>query len=226
MEKYAIIVAGGSGQRMGQKQPKQFLEIHGKPLIWYTVRAFLEAYDDMVVILVLPEAYLTTGHELFGDELHAGRLQTVKGGNNRFQSVKNGLTHVPTASTVFVHDGVRCLVTTALIQRCFEATISSGSAVPAIEPPDSIRLINNVTGDQNSSVLDRSRIRLIQTPQTFPAAVLQEAFTQPYHEKFSDEATVVETAGFTVNLVEGERSNIKVTYPIDLLIAEQLLRRR
>ena len=229
MEKYAIIVAGGSGQRMGHKKPKQFIEVAGKPIIWHTVDSFLSCYDDMRVVLVLPLSYMTTGQELFQNQLASGSLQIVKGGENRFQSVKNGLQLVPATAMVFVHDGVRCLVSHDLIRRCYSEAILLGNAVPAIAPPDSTRYINDEPSsatviEPHSRVIDRSRVRLIQTPQTFPAAVLAEAFKQPYTERFSDEATVVESAGYKVNLVQGDRSNIKVTYPEDLLIAERLIR--
>ncbi len=228
MEKYALIVAGGSGQRMGNVQPKQFIPIAGKPVVWHTVSAFLSCYDDMRVVLVLPESFMTTGQDLFHNGIAAGSIQIVKGGDNRFQSVKNGLTVVPSNAMVFVHDAVRCLVTHELIQRCYTHALIHGSAVPVISPADSTRFVENKSDaaplpNTESHVIDRSRVRLVQTPQTFPAGLLQQAFQQPYTERFSDEATVYESAGFNVHLVEGDRSNIKITYPNDLFIAEQLL---
>ncbi len=224
MKKYAVIVAGGSGLRMGSSTPKQFLQLRGKPLLWYTVRAFREAFPDIFVILVLPAAFCENQEliETICGEVSPGGIIVVQGGNSRFHSVKNGLAHCDKPSVVFVHDGVRCLVSTALIRRCYDQALSLGSAIPAVAATDSVRLTQ---GDHHSPV-DRNLVRLVQTPQTFLIETLLDAFQQPYQNAFTDEATVVEASGATTHLTEGEYSNIKITRPVDLIIAEQILLER
>lgn len=219
MNKYAVIVAGGSGQRMGASIPKQFLLLKNKPVLWYTLTAFLTAFDDLKIILVLPAGFLEAGNAIVASVADSNRIQITTGGDTRFQSVKNGLKLVEENAVVFVHDGVRCLVSPALIQRCYAATIEKGNAVPATAAVDSIRI---ETGNSNL-VVDRNKVRIIQTPQTFLAAQLLKAFDQPFDTSFTDEATVVEKAGIAIHLVEGEATNIKITSPVDLLVAEKIM---
>ena len=140
MKKFAVIVAGGIGQRMGVEMPKQFLLLRGKPVLWYTINAFLMAYDDLKVILVLPLAHLESGEELRNLFLNKDRIEIVSGGLTRFHSVQNGLKIIKEQSVVFVHDGVRCLITKELIKNCYEQAIEKGSAVPAVASSDSIRI--------------------------------------------------------------------------------------
>ena len=218
MLKYAIIVAGGTGMRMGGPLPKQFMLLKGKPLLRYTIDAFIEAYDDMQIILVLPELFIEKGKEIAA-QFPYNRMHITTGGETRFHSVKNGLRLVDNHAIVLVHDGVRCLVTPRLIQRCCEETIEHGNAIPAVAAVDSIR-IETRSGNE---VVDRSRVRIIQTPQTFFSEVIKEAFEQDYLESFTDEACVVEKLGVKIHLIEGETNNIKITRPIDLLIAEKIL---
>lgn len=222
MKKYAVIVAGGSGQRMGAAVPKQFLELQGKPLLWYTLRCFLSAFDDLQVILVLPSAYREEGSALVNSVEGKDRVEITEGGDTRFQSVRNGLARVVAPSIIFVHDGVRCLVTNELVQRCYQQALEKGSAVPAVAATDSIRI---ETGNGHV-VADRTKIRIIQTPQTFRSDVLLPAFELPYEQSFTDEATVVEANGTPVFLVEGDHQNIKITRPEDLLLAERILASR
>jgi 2-C-methyl-D-erythritol 4-phosphate cytidylyltransferase len=222
LKKYAVIVAGGAGHRMGGPVPKQFLVLNGKPVLWYTVSTFLEAYPDLHIILVLPESHLSTGHEIAGTDIEKDRIQFVKGGENRFESVKTGLKHVPDEAIVFIHDGVRCLVTVQLIRKCYEQTLLTGSAVPAIAPPDSIRQLT----PEGSRVIDRNNIRLIQTPQTFRSTLIKKAYDQKYDTRFSDEATVFESNGHSINLIPGEVTNLKITFPIDLQLAVKILESR
>lgn len=219
MKKYAVIVAGGSGQRMGAEIPKQFLLLKGKPLLQYTIQSFLLAYHDINIILVLPAAHIAKGEEIIKNMNAEERVQITAGGETRFQSVKNGLVYVTHPSVVFVHDGVRCMVSQKLIQNCFEQAMLKGSAIPAVAATDSIRI------DEGSAhrTIDRNKVRIIQTPQTFRSETLAEAFQQEYNESFTDEATVVEASGKGVFLIEGEYNNLKVTRPIDLCIAEKLL---
>jgi len=221
MKKYAIIVAGGTGRRMGTQLPKQFLLLHDKPVLYYTIKTFLEAYDDLQIILVLPEEYIDMGREINDAYFDNARIQITAGGETRFDSVKNGLRLVEGESIIFVHDAVRCLVSTDLIHRCYENTLLVGSAVPAVRSKDSVRILNEEEND--NEVLDREKVVMVQTPQTFHSKILLPAFEIDYKERFTDEATVVETFGLKIALVEGEDTNIKITRPVDMLIAERLI---
>lgn len=221
MQKYAIIVAGGTGTRMGSNTPKQFLLLNDKPILYYTLKVFLDAYEDIEIILVLPEEYTELGREIIDAYFDYSRIQITSGGETRFHSVKNGLALADKESIIFVHDAVRCMVTTDLIHRCYENAIKTGSAVPALRSKDSVRLLNEEEND--NEVLDRSKVVFVQTPQTFHSRILVPAFEIDYKERFTDEATVVEAFGLKISLVEGEENNIKITRPIDLFIAEKLL---
>ena len=219
MKKYVVIVAGGSGSRMQHAVPKQFLLLKGKPVLYYTIHAFMEAYDDLQVILVLPEDHIARGQEIIDAFFDYKRIQITVGGRTRFHSVQQGLKLVQDDSIVFVHDAVRCLVSTSLIHRCHDAVLEFGSAVPVTACKDSVRLL---TEDGNDA-LDRDLVKLVQTPQTFYSKMLLPAFNIDYKDKFTDEATVVEAFGLTVKLVEGDENNIKITKPVDMLIAEKIL---
>ena len=221
MNKYAIIVAGGTGTRMGSATPKQFLLINDRPVLYYTIKTFLEAYSDLNIILVLPEDYTDLGREIIDAFFDYSRIQITSGGETRFHSVKNGLRLVEKDSIVFVHDAVRCLLSTELIHRCYDNALEVGSAVPAVRAKDSVRLLNEEEND--NEVLERAKVALIQTPQTFHSKILLPAFEIDYKERFTDEATVVEAFGLKISLVEGDEHNIKITRPVDLVIAEALL---
>lgn len=219
MNKYAIIVAGGTGTRMGADLPKQFMLVKDKPVLYYTLKAFLEAYTDLQVILVLPVEYIDMGQEIIDAYFDKDRVRITAGGDTRFQSVKNGLALVETESIIFVHDGVRCMVSKDLIHRCYEEAVKTGTAIPAIPSKDSTRLVT----EEGSDAFDRNKVMLVQTPQTFHSKILLPAFQIDYKDKFTDEATVAEAFGIKVSLVEGEENNIKITRPVDLLIAERIL---
>lgn len=219
MKKYAVIVAGGSGRRMGGGTPKQFLLLKGKPLLHYTIQSFLLAYEDMHIILVLPPDHISKGEEMVKQMNVEERVQIMNGGVTRFHSVKNGLQLVSHPAIVFVQDGVRCFVSQQLIRNCYEQAIEKGSAIPAVPATDSIRIYDG----SSHYAIDRNKIRIIQTPQTFRSEILLEAFEQEYDPAFTDEATVVEATGQKVFLIEGEYNNLKVTRPFDLYIAEKLL---
>lgn len=219
---YAVIVAGGQGTRMGTAMPKQFLELEGKPVLHHTLQAFIDALPGVHLILVLPAHQVSYAQMVLQTFPARIDLTIVTGGETRFHSVKNGLQGIPEDGIILVHDGVRPLVTPTLIQRCYRQAVEKGSAIPAIPVTDSMRLIN----DEGSEPVDRSQLRIIQTPQTFRASVLLPAFDQPYSEGFTDEATVVEAYGDEVFLTEGERSNLKITTPEDMVIAAALLRAR
>jgi len=242
MKKFAVIVAGGIGVRMGGAVPKQFLMLREHPVLWYTLQTFLAAYEDLQIVLVIPEAHLGVAKELVASLAGAERIVLVPGGDTRFHSVRNGLEWIRrevagsvdagvTAAAgvvgretiIFVHDGVRCLVSADLIRRCYEQAAESGSAVPAVECPDSVRLVED---EGRSKPIDRSRIKLVQTPQTFRGDILLGAYMMDHSEAFTDEATVVEVAGHQVRLIEGEETNMKITTPTDMFIAEQMLGRK
>lgn len=219
MKKFAVIVAGGTGTRMNNTTPKQFLLLQGKPVLYYTLNAFLQAYDDLQIILVLPEEHVAAGQEIIDAFFDYNRIQITIGGRTRFHSVQNGLQLVQEEGIVFVHDAVRCMVSIDLIRRCYDAAKETGSAIPVVDCNDSVRFI---TEDGNEA-LDRTAIKLVQTPQTFHSKILLPAYQIDYKDKFTDEATVVEAFGLKVQLVEGEENNFKITRPIDLIVAEHLL---
>lgn len=222
MEKYAVIVAGGKGLRMGSAIPKQFLPLGEKPVLYHTIRAFLTAFPDIQIVLVLPQDQISMAQivlQAFPDRID---LTIVAGGETRFDSVKNGLEVVNEDAIVFVQDGVRPLVSPELIRACYEQAVAKGSAIPAIAVTDSMRIAEG----EGSKPVNRDHLRIIQTPQTFRSDLLLNAFTQEYDPAFTDEATVVEAFGEKVYLINGERSNIKVTTPEDLIIAEALLNAR
>lgn len=231
MKKYAVIVAGGSGSRMGAEMPKQFLELCGRPILWYTLNTFLSAYEDMPIVLVAPEHHRETTRALVATTAFPKRIELVIGGATRFESVRNGLATIgeenahgaPSPggeeSVIFVHDGVRCLVSRELIHRCYEGAVRHGSAIPVVDSRDSVRLVTAA----GSEAIDRTRIKLVQTPQTFLSTILLPAYKADFRESFTDEASVVEAAGHPIHLVEGEVDNIKITVPTDLTVAERVL---
>ncbi len=219
MKKIVIITAGGSGSRMGNSLPKQFLLLKNKSILWHTIAAFLEAYPDLFFIIVLPKEYLDAGENLINELGIANQSKIVTGGETRFHSVQNGLKLVDDPSVIFVHDGVRCLVSPDLIKRCFEQTMLLGSAIPAVASTDSVRIDED--GVHHS--IDRNNVRIVQTPQTFLSDIILPAFEQVYNQSFTDEASVVEAFGKPVFLIEGEYQNIKITRPVDLIIAETII---
>lgn len=216
MKKYAVIVAGGIGSRMKANLPKQFLLLNGKPVLYYTLQTFLQSYADLQLILVLPEEHIAAGQEIIDAFFDYDRIQITVGGRTRFHSVQNGLQLVTEESIVFVHDGVRCLLSTELIHRCYEAALEFGSAIPVTDSKDSVRVVNELGNEP----VERSLVKLVQTPQTFHSKILLSAFSIDYKDKFTDEATVVEAFGLKVHLIEGEEGNIKITRPVDLIFAE------
>ena len=219
MNKIDLIVAGGQGRRMNNDIPKQFLLLKNKPVLYYTVKAFLDAYANIEIILVLPPEHIAKGQEIIDGYFDSSRFRLCPGGSTRFHSVQNGLALINEECIVFVHDGVRCLLTTNLVKKCYQAAVENGNAIPVVECTDSVRMIT----DSGSKILNRSTLRLVQTPQTFHSKILLPAFKIDYKANFTDEASVVEAFGIKVNLIEGEVNNIKITKPADLVLAESLL---
>ena len=207
------------GVRMGGTVPKQFLLVQDKPVLYYTLNTFLETYPDLDVILVLPVDYTDMGQEIIDAYFDKDRIRITAGGDTRFQSVKNGLALVEEESIIFIHDGVRCLVSPALIRRCYEQALETGTAIPVVPSKDSVRLLV----EDGNEVVDRNRVMLVQTPQTFHSKLILPAFQIDYKDRFTDEASVAEAFGLKVSLVEGEENNIKITRPVDVIIAAALL---
>ena len=222
MKKYAVLVAGGNGSRMNSDMPKQFLLLEDKPVLYYTIQTFIESYDDIHIILVLPKDFVSIGEEIVLKYFPLNHIQIVAGGKTRFHSVKNGLAFVKEESVVFVHDAVRCLLSTTLIHRCYEAVLTQFAVVPVISSRDSIRIDN---GNENKTI-DRTTIKLVQTPQVFLSKVILPAFNAEYNDLFTDEATVLELQGTKIHLIEGEENNLKITHPIDLMVARHILKNK
>lgn len=222
MKKIAVIVAGGVGARMNHDLPKQFLLLKEKPVLYHAIAVFFDSFDDIDIILVLPEEHINKGKEIITSYFTKKNITIVAGGSTRFYSVKNGLHEIKEEAIVFVHDAARCLVSKQLLQSAYDAAMIYDTAIPVIDATDSLRVIGNDT----SSPLDRNKIKLVQTPQVFKSALLLPAFEADYDESFTDESTVVESMGYQVHLIKGETQNIKITNPIDLLIAEKIMEER
>jgi 2-C-methyl-D-erythritol 4-phosphate cytidylyltransferase len=215
IKKYAIIVAGGSGSRMKSDIPKQFIEVGGLPILMHTLKRFKEADSEIEIILVLPETQFEYWEELC-QKYKTVPHQLVAGGKTRFQSGLNGLKVIDNEGLVAIHDGVRPFVSTEIIKESFKVASEKGTAVVSVPSKDSVRV--------NGQSIDRSTVRLIQTPQTFQIPLIKKAFETEELSTFTDDASVAEHAGFEINLIEGNYENIKITTPEDLLWAEVLLK--
>ncbi|MDR2950250.1 MAG: 2-C-methyl-D-erythritol 4-phosphate cytidylyltransferase [Prevotella sp.] len=211
-----IIVAGGKGLRMGSDLPKQFIPIGGKPVLMHTIEAFYNFDQDINIILVLPLSHQNYWQELCEKYNFKINHTIANGGQTRFHSVKNGLSIVK-EGIVGVQDGVRPFASKEMIQRCFDATEKYQAVIPVIDSTDSLR---EMVDDEKSKIVDRSKIRLVQTPQVFHFETLKEAYQTDFKETFTDDASVVESMGIGIHLVKGEVTNIKITTPLDLKIGE------
>lgn len=218
---YIIIVAGGKGLRMGSDVPKQFLPVKGMPVLMRTISRFHECNPLMQIILVLPHHQQQYWHDLCRQYDFDIAHTVVDGGDTRFASSRNGLDAIPddATGTVGIHDGVRPFVAAEVINRCYDAARTHGAAIPVLAVTDTLRHIDSATTGHN--VL-RTEYRIVQTPQVFDIALIKRAFTQPFREEFTDDASVAEAMGYSVEMVEGNRENIKITTPFDLKIAETL----
>jgi 2-C-methyl-D-erythritol 4-phosphate cytidylyltransferase len=219
MDLYVVIVAGGSGKRMGTETPKQFLELAGRPVLMHTIERFKLFSDAIEIITVLPENQLRFWFDIQKKHSFSVLHTLVKGGSNRFLSVRNGLEFVKSPGLVAIHDGVRPFVSLDTIKRCFETAEKYGNAIPAISPTESLRILT----DKGSQPVSRFNVKQIQTPQVFDAALIKKAYQQEYSHDFTDDATVLEKTGEKINIIEGNRENIKITNPEDLVISSALL---
>ncbi|MGC8803602.1 MAG: 2-C-methyl-D-erythritol 4-phosphate cytidylyltransferase [Bacteroidales bacterium] len=219
MQKYAIIVAGGTGKRFGSQVPKQFLTLRGQPILYHTLKAFYEYDKNIRLVVTLPTDYIDLWESLIMEYKIDIPHQKIRGGETRFHSVLSGLSALEGEGLVAVHDAVRPLVSHVTLQRCFETAAHMGNAVPVVTPVDSLRKLDV----DKSYAVDRNAYVLIQTPQVFDLAALKQAYQQSYIPEFTDDASVYEKAGHRIILVEGNRENIKITTKNDLLMAEALL---
>lgn len=221
-KRYAIIVAGGSGKRFGSELPKQFLPLDGKAVLMRTIEKFDQA--GATIVVVLPTEHQQMWIDMCKESNFAVTHTIANGGKTRFESVKNGIAAIKELADgdlVAVHDGVRPLASVELLSRCYSTAQETGSAIPVVNPSDSIRQVMN---DGTSHQLLRSSLRAVQTPQTFRAELLKGAYDVKESPLFTDDASVVESAGHQVTLVEGEVTNIKITTPIDMIIATELIK--
>jgi len=223
MDYYAIIVAGGKGNRMNKIVAKQFLELNNKPVLMHTLQTFHDCVLNPEIILVLNIQLHTFWQELCAVHNFTIPHRVIAGGVERFDSVKNGLAVVEGPAIVAVHDAVRPLVSAELILRSYEMAEEKGNAIAAIQPVDSVRIKKE---GRASEALNREELYLIQTPQTFQYEQLKNAYLQRYRSEFTDDASVVEKAGFSINILTGERTNIKITYAQDMEMAEFLLHKK
>jgi 2-C-methyl-D-erythritol 4-phosphate cytidylyltransferase len=222
MNKYALIVAGGSGTRMKTEELKQFMLIAGKPLLMHTMERFT-LYDPAIpVFVVLPGSHHDYWKELC--EISGFKIPhfLVEGGKTRFHSVQNGLSCIQGDGIVFIHDGVRPFVTSETLQRCYDTALKTGNAIPVVPVSESIRQV----GKNENFPVNRDNYMLVQTPQTFRISLIKPAYQRDFSPEFTDDASVLEKAGETIHLVEGNRENIKITWPENLIYAKSLLERQ
>jgi 2-C-methyl-D-erythritol 4-phosphate cytidylyltransferase len=219
MKVFALIVAGGTGTRMKSDVPKQFMLLNHKPVLMHTIERFTDFDRSISITLVLPANQFDTWRNLCNTYGFGMQHQLVAGGASRFDSVFNGLKNIEDNGVVFIHDGVRPLVSTETLKRCLEKTIEAGNALPVLPLVESIRSVDGL----NNSVANRDNFVSVQTPQVFLINEIKAAYSFANSKSFTDDASVLEHFGKKINLVEGNRENIKITYPSDLIFAEALL---
>jgi len=218
MKKQIIIVAGGKGLRMGGEIPKQFLPVNGKPVLMLTLETFHRFDPGMKIILVLPREQQAYWKELCEKHHFEISYLLADGGDTRFHSVKNGLSLADDDGVIGIHDGVRPFVSQEVIACCFDTACTKEAAIPVIDVVETVRKLNG----EDSETVDRNNYKLVQTPQVFATSLLKRAYDQEYSSRFTDDASVVEAMGIKVMLVPGNRENIKITTPFDLIIANAL----
>ena len=225
-KKYVIVMAAGSGTRMGADMPKQFIELGGKAILQMTIERFLEAIPDVSVITVLPEAHIPYWRNYCLERSFTCPQILVKGGITRFHSVRNALEKVPAGAVAAVHDGVRPLVSCKLIREMFERAENEPAIIPVIPCVDTMKVLERKDGALASvpgASVDRSVLFGAQTPQVFHSEILKEAYSQAYDTAFTDDASVVEKYGKNLSYAMGERFNIKITTQDDLVLAHAIL---
>jgi len=220
MRTYVVVVAGGSGKRMQAPVPKQFLELGGEPVLFHTLRSLHSIGADFSLVLVLPEAHIDYWNELVQTKKFPVPHQVTAGGNTRFHSVKNGLALCGQADIIAVHDGVRPFIKAEMLRDCLRVAGETGACIPVLSPLESIRK----RSFNGSEAVNREDFLLVQTPQVFRSEVLMDAYLQPYQDRFTDDASVVESAGHQVSTCNGNRENIKITTPFDLMMGEMILK--
>jgi 2-C-methyl-D-erythritol 4-phosphate cytidylyltransferase len=220
INKTVIILAGGNGNRMNAQIPKQFLPLAGKPVLMHTILAFYHFERSINIVLVIPFAHVETWNRLCSRHRFIIPHSVVNGGDERFFSVQNGLNSVAGEGIIALHDGVRPLVSKQVIENCFATAQLKGSAIPAVRPSESVRILK----ENESEICDRNNVLLIQTPQTFDAERIKIAYQTEYMPQFTDDATVYEADGNKIEIVDGNPENIKITNPSDLFFAETIIK--
>jgi len=219
MDISVIITAGGTGKRMGSEIPKQFMEVAGKPILFHTISLFNEFNKSAQILITLPESWLNYWEELVNTYQFDVPHRIVSGGQERFHSIKNALQYCE-EPIVMVHDGVRPLVSAETLNRCVKALENYNAVIPVVPVKESLR---QVTGNSTQALV-RSEYRIVQTPQCFEKTVLEQAYAQDYHDGITDDASLVEQFGEYIHIIEGNDENIKITTPMDLILAEELLK--
>lgn len=222
VRKFAVILAGGEGRRMGASVPKQFLEICGKPILRHTVERFLEYDPEIGIVTVIPSRYKEMWRHYCEESGFLEKYAMPSGGITRFHSVQNALAGIPDGALVAVHDGVRPMISTEFIASLFDKAEETGAAIPVLPVVESLR---RIMPDGGSSAVDRASFVSVQTPQVFRSEILRRAYSQPYSPAFTDDASAVEACGQKISLCEGRRENIKITTPYDLTLARAFLSR-
>lgn len=217
--KTVIIVAGGRGKRMNESVPKQFLPINGTPVLMKTISRFYEYDNNIKIILVLPADEIKTWENLCKSHKFSIPHIITEGGRERFFSVKNALKHIDDNETVAIHDGVRPFVSNETINNAFKEAEISGAVIPVVPLTDSLRFFDE---DNKSVSVSREKYKLVQTPQVFKSDILLEAYAQQFSPEFTDDASVVENIGHSIAVIEGNRENIKITTPFDMLVANAI----
>jgi 2-C-methyl-D-erythritol 4-phosphate cytidylyltransferase len=222
MQKTVIITAGGSGKRMGNDIPKQFLLLNNKPILQYSIEAFYNYDPTIQIILTLPKEWIPFWKDLSLKNQFLLNYEIVEGGKERFYSIKNALK-ISKGELIAIHDGVRPLVSLKIIENTFQQAFELGSSIPVIQLTDSIRKLNSTSLSNKSKSVLRKDFVLVQTPQTFKSNIIKHAYDQDFHEGITDDASLVEQLGHKIFMTEGEIYNIKITTPLDLKIASFFL---
>lgn len=214
-------MAGGSGHRMKSDQPKQYMDLAGKPIIIHTLERFLYFDPHIKIVLVLAEDHQKFWNKLPHSNVYKARITMAPGGKTRYESVKNGLKLIEDNLIVGIHDAVRPLVSQDTLKRCYDLAAEKGSCIPVTEVDETIRMVDP---EGRSIHMNRSSLKRVQTPQVFKSELIRKAYQEPYQSKFTDDASVFESSYEQVFLVEGNRENIKITTAMDLQLAEILTR--